>query len=47
MKKLALTSVFGAALLFLSCKSEIKQVDTSLERASAQMETSSAEFKAA
>jgi hypothetical protein len=47
MKKLALTSVLGAALLFLSCKSEIKQVDTSLERASALMETTSAEFKSA
>jgi hypothetical protein len=47
MKKLALKSVLGAALLFLSCKSEIKQVDTSLERASALMETTSAEFKSA
>ena len=47
MKKLALTAVFGAALLFLSCNSEIKQVDTFLERTSAPMETTSAEFKSA
>ncbi|MFQ3221586.1 MAG: hypothetical protein ACI8R9_002610 [Paraglaciecola sp.] len=47
MKKWSFTTVLSVAFLFLGYSSDVKQVDTSLERASALMKESSAEFKSA